>query len=575
MEVQLSKTAQEALDRDCPVLVLGGPGSGKTTLSLLKAQEMIPALEPGQEILFLSFSRAAVRQVEIRCRDILRSDERRQIAVRTYHAFAMDILRAHGRMLTGSVPRIVYPGEENLAKAAFDGDWGAEAERLARDDGRFTFGQFAAAAAQLVAGSASIASLLANKYPVIILDEFQDTDDAQWALVKALSTRSKTVFMADPDQRIFDYDARVDPERLNHLRTHLSPAEFDLSGENHRSPDAGILQYANAVLTNRPLPETKDVITRAYWPNAFDSTVHAGVVWMLGSLRKAGVAHPSVVVLARTNALVGKLSTVLGQEHNFNGQTIKPVEHDVLWDADLTAAAALVVASILEWPGCPKETALGQTFDRIADYFDAKNAASASNAARQTSERYRTAADRARRGETQRLASAKGLTASYDNGLVLQGDPARDWLHARDLLAAGNDLSDLLANAKFVRLFRATDEIGSRLASAWDLRGSYGRAIDLVRRALEAGRLQSDQRDPRGCVLMTIHKAKGKEFDGVLLVEGQYQGSFFRDTDTEAQRAASRRLLRVGITRARHQVAIIRPRGAPDLVTPASSSFSN
>ncbi len=88
-------------------------------------------------------------------------------------------------------------------------------------------------------------------------------------------------------------------------------------------------------------------------------------------------------------------------------------------------------------------------------------------------------------------------------------------------------MSDLLANAKFVRLFRATDEIGSRLASAWDLHGSYGRATDLVRRALEASMLQSDQRDPRGCVLMTIHKAKGKEFDGVLLVEGQYRGSFF------------------------------------------------
>lgn len=562
MEVQLSSTAQGALDHECPVLVLGGPGSGKTTLSLLKAQAMLPTLQPGQEILFISFSRAAVRQVEIRCRDILRSEERRQIVVRTYHAFAMDILRAHGRLLTGHAPRIIYPGDENLSKAVFEGDWGAETERLARDEGRYVFGQFAAAAAQLVAGSAAVASLLANKYPVIILDEFQDTDDAQWALVKALSARSETVFMADPDQRIFDYDARVDPERLNHLRAHLRPAEFDLSGENHRSPDAGILQYANAVLTNQPLPDTKDVITRAYWANAFDGTVHAGVVWMLGSLRKAGIAHPSVVVLARTNALVGKLSTILGQEHNFNGQTIKPIEHDVLWDADLTAAAALVVASILEWPSRPKDDALGQTFDRIADYFDAKNAANASNVARKTSERYRTAAERARRGETQRLTSAKALTASYDSDLVLQGDPARDWLHARDLLAAGNDLSDLLANAKFVRLFRATDEIGSRLASAWDLRGSYGRAIDLVRRALEAGRLQSDQRDPRGCVLMTIHKAKGKEFDGVLLVEGQYQGSFFRETDTDAQRAASRRLLRVGITRARHQVAIIRPRGA-------------
>ena len=70
MEVQLSETAQGALDHDCPVLVLGGPGSGKTTLSLLKAQAMLPVLLPGQEILFLSFSRAAVRQVEIRCRDI-------------------------------------------------------------------------------------------------------------------------------------------------------------------------------------------------------------------------------------------------------------------------------------------------------------------------------------------------------------------------------------------------------------------------------------------------------------------------------------------------------------------------
>ena len=80
--------------------------------------------------------------------------------------------------------------------------------------------------------------------------------------------------------------------------------------------------------------------------------------------------------------------------------------------------------------------------------------------------------------------------------------------------------------------------------------------------------LQSDQRDPRGCVLMTIHKAKGKEFDGVLLVEGQYRGSFFRDQETEAQRAAARRLLFVGITRARHQVVIVRPLGASALFTP-------
>lgn len=567
MQLELSETASAALGHECPVLVLGGPGSGKTTLSLLKAKGLIPDLAPGQEILFLSFSRAAVRQVEMRCRDMLSSAERRVIAVRTYHAFAMDVLRTHGRLLTGSAPRIVYPGEESLARVAFEGDWAAETERLAIEEGRYVFGQFAAGAGELVTGSVAIATLIAHKYPVIILDEFQDTDDAQWELVKALSVQSKTVVLADPDQRIFDYDDRVDPERLDHLRAHIRPAEYDLTGENHRSPDAGILQYANAVLMNRPLPATGDVLQRFYWANAFDSTVHANVVWMFSILRKAGIAQPSVAVLARTNSIVGKLSVTLSQTHAFNGQTLRPVGHDVLWDADLTAAAALVVASILEWPGRTKQEGLSLTFDRIADYFDAKNAASPSNAASQTSQRYRTAADRARTEQPPRLASAKILTAAFETGLTLRGDPVEDWRAARDLLSSGKDLADLLANARFVRLFRATDEIGSRLADAWDQRGSYGRATDLIRRALEAGKLQSDQRGPKGCVLMTIHKAKGKEFDGVVLVEGQYQGNFFREGETDSQQAATRRLLRVGITRARHRVVMIRPNGALPLVS--------
>ena len=73
---------------------------------------------------------------------------------------------------------------------------------------------------------------------------------------------------------------------------------------------------------------------------------------------------------------------------------------------------------------------------------------------------------------------------------------------------------------------------------------------------------------------MSIHKAKGKEFDGVLLVEGQYQGTFFYDTDTETQRAASRRLLRAGITRARRQVVIVRPQGVLAYVASAGASVS-
>lgn len=572
MEVQLSDAARSALNSRCPVLVLGGPGSGKTTLSLLKAQSMLPSLGPGQEILFISFSRAAVRQVELRCKDILRSEERRQITVRTYHSFALDVLRTHGRLLTGSAPRIIFPGEESLKKAASKGDWGAETTRLASEEGRYVFSHFAEAAARLISNSISVASLVADKYPVIILDEFQDTDDAQWALVKALSTRSKTVFLADPDQRIFDYDERVDPERLNQLQDHLNPAEYDLTGENHRSPDAGILQYANAVLNNRPLPDVKDVVTHLYWAKEFDRALHARIVWLFSQLRQAGVDNPSVVVLARTNPMVRQISAILSQKHTYNNVALNPVDHDVLWDAELTAAAALVVASILEWPGQSMGVAIGETCDRISQYFEARNAANPSKAAQDASVKYRAAAERARTGEKPKLNSTKALTAAFEGGFALRGDPAGDWVQARDLLGGGKDLSSLLSDAKFVRLFRATDEIGSRLAAAWDRQGNYGSAIDLVRSALDAGKLQADHREPRGCILMTVHKAKGKEFDGVVLVEGQFQGTFFRDTDSAAERAAARRLLRVGITRARHRVVVLRPQGAIPLVDQQQTS---
>ena len=223
VNVELSDTAKRALEDQGPVLVLGGPGSGKTTLSLLKAQRLVPDLEPGQEILFLSFSRAAVRQVEIRCKGILSRVERQQIAVRTYHAFAMDILRAHGRLLTGRPPRIIYPGEEALARASHDGPWDDEAVRLAAEDGRYVFSQFAACAAEILTRSTAVAALVASKFPIVILDEFQDTDNAQWELVQQLSVRSRLIVLADPDQRIFDYDTNVDPKRLDHLRASLKP----------------------------------------------------------------------------------------------------------------------------------------------------------------------------------------------------------------------------------------------------------------------------------------------------------------------------------------------------------------
>jgi DNA helicase-2/ATP-dependent DNA helicase PcrA len=68
--------------------------------------------------------------------------------------------------------------------------------------------------------------------------------------------------------------------------------------------------------------------------------------------------------------------------------------------------------------------------------------------------------------------------------------------------------------------------------------------------------------EPSGVNLMTLHKSKGKEFDGVVLVEGAYRSKFFDDVRESPPYDASRRLLRVGITRARRRAVLVRPRGA-------------
>ena len=64
MTLIICKERQKILDEVGHILVTGGPGSGKTTIAIKKATERIEyGLLPGQSVLFLSFSRAAVARI--------------------------------------------------------------------------------------------------------------------------------------------------------------------------------------------------------------------------------------------------------------------------------------------------------------------------------------------------------------------------------------------------------------------------------------------------------------------------------------------------------------------------------
>ena len=559
MQATLTQKHKDIIASSGPLLVTGGPGSGKTTLALLKAQANCARLEPGQEILFLSFSRSAVRQIMKRGRDVLNANERKLIRVKTYRLFCLETLIPHGRLLYGHKVTFLYPAQEKLQQAAFRGDWNAGRTRLAQEKGLFAFEYLATATAELFERSSAIRNLFADKYPFVIADEFQDTDDDQWRLIQVFLQTMDVVCLADPEQRIYECRTGVEPARIAKFKDGFHPREFDLGTDNHRNPEGAILRFARAVLDNEPppLPNARSrIILTPYAPHDFASTVHAGALWTKRELLNQGTVDPNLAVLCRTNALVTKVSEFISRSHTRKGKVLPPVEHDALVDTELTVAAAQVMGSILEWPAKEHQAAVHDTVRWISQYYRFQNAIAASATASDATQKYARAADAMAHGRSPRPQAVKDLTKLVQKELALSGTFRHHWRQARQIL---EDIPQLAPLVRSVSQIRNTDFLEEDLAKRWLEKGSYRGAPELIERSFRK-RWDEDQ-DARGCVLMTIRKAKGKEFDGVVLVEGlSGTGSAFFD---QPPTDANRRLLFVGITRARSLVTIIRPEGAP------------
>ena len=196
-------------------------------------------------------------------------EQKRRIDVETYHSFFWRILKAHGYLV--GLPRrldILTPSGEAIAlsdirtgfaaaskltdaeKAAKKVAETAERVRLACEAGRICFDLFAPYVGDILHGSARIRTLLAAMYPVIVFDEFQDTNAEQWRVVQALGEFSTLLALADPEQRIYDFIG-ADPERLNHFRAAFTPTAVDLSTDNHRSAGTDIGIFGNDLLSGR------------------------------------------------------------------------------------------------------------------------------------------------------------------------------------------------------------------------------------------------------------------------------------------------------------------------------------
>ena len=282
-----------------PLLVLAGPGSGKTMLLTLRIANIIQK-SPDEKfrVLGLTFTVKASNEMQDRVTGYLGKDNHR-VHIRTFHSFCTDLLRQHGShmglkpdfavitddkdrmaILRDVITRIesegyyigdpeqmlqqidiifthaisisdlpayfidANPNEINRLKAAFS----AYLEVL-KADNQLDFGSMLYFARELLETKTRISRQVRTVYRYICVDEFQDTNIAQYKILRLIAStkQSNLLVVADDDQVIFQWNG-ADPKRLEALKNDYQPAIIQLP-DNYRCPQQ-IVELANRLIAH-------------------------------------------------------------------------------------------------------------------------------------------------------------------------------------------------------------------------------------------------------------------------------------------------------------------------------------
>lgn len=594
--VNLTSAQEDVLAAEGHQLVVGGPGSGKTTVSILKAAKIAREnLKPGQRVLFLSFARATVSRV-FEAIDEERSvtmEEKRRIEVDTYHAFFWRILKAHGYLV--GFPRrmtILTPPNEAIALSAIRGGFKAtsklsdeekaqkaalevaERMRLATEEGKVCFDLFAERVATLLHGAAKVRGLVSTMYPFIILDEFQDTSADQWRAVKAIGKSSTLIALADPEQRIFDFIG-ADPNRLSHFKEAFNPSEHDLAGDNHRSKGTDIATFGNHILTGKFRDEPYQGVEFEWFasnPNQAFASLVAQVLKGRQRLLALGRRDWTLAVLVPTKRMARLVSDNLRAPFG----NVAPITHTAAVDMEGPILAAEVVAFLLQQRS--HSTCFDEFVEVLCNFFEGRGGATPTKSDLEEAARLKSALEKwngclANGKATPGNSVLKATFAVHQTAstIALTGRPDADWAAVRDVLEAGacKRLMEVAQESRNVRLLERGAQLRQSLSQDWRDTGGYKNALAITRQSFVQDHFATAHKPESGIVVMNMHKAKGKQFDEVIIFEGwpkRFKGEIVGNPDrivggnvNSGAMTPARQNFRVSVTRAKLRTTIMTP----------------
>ena len=459
------------------VLVLAGPGSGKTRVLVHRIAYLIRARrEDPRGILALAYNRHAAVEIRQRLRSLI-GDDSRGVMVFTCHALAM-----------------------RLVGASFSG----QAERLAEEDFNARIKQILRDATDLLRGEGlepeeaeeSRARLLAG-FRWILVDEYQDIASDEYELISALAGRTSSdadarlslFAVGDDDQNIYAFNG----SSVRFIRSfeHDYNAQPTFLTDNYRST-GHIITAANTVIASaqhrmkasHPIRTNRD---RGKDPAGGRWDTHDPVA--RGKVQILPTADNSAISQAQT--AVAELQRLSGLVPDWEWSTCAVIARQ--W------SYLEPVRAVCERAGIPVQMAN----EGDLSVWPLR--------------------------ETQALV---GWVRGHGPGLIRNTD-LREWLN-RQPSSPWNEM-----------LLEAVEGHNA------DTEGAEVSAVSFVEWLAEWAR--DARRRQRGLLLLTAHRAKGLEFDHVVVLDGRW-GHIGQNEDPDAPR----RLYYVAMTRARRTLALAR-----------------
>lgn len=597
----LNAAQQEAvLAVEGPILVVAGAGSGKTRVlthriaHLIEAYDIFPS-----SIMAITFTNKAANEMKNRIESLV-GPVTSQMWVGTFHAICVRILRRDGHHIGYSSDFVIYDtaDQKALIKSCFKAlnldekqtpiqsfqykISGAKNDMLSpeqyetlfskdfrerdfiklykmyqdrlKQNQALDFDDLLIKAIELLKSTPDVLKYYQNKFRFIHVDEYQDTNKAQYTLVRLLCAQHKNIFVVgDGDQSIYKWRG-ADIRNIQEFEADFPGAKIVKLEQNYRS-SKNILDMANGVIKNNPRRRDKTLWTDAdegdkiRYYQAYDEKDEARFV--IGQIKRlckdSGYKRTDFAILYRTNAQ----SRVLEEVLNIEAIPYKVVGGLKFYERkeikDVIGYLKLMVnpfddVSFLRVINEPKRSIGDKTIERLNGYAQ-DHALCLLEACAHVDE----------------IEGIGGKTAEA----IKQFYELIKSLGARlDTEFASNIFDELIERTQIIAAYEKerNDDADGRIDNIYELKTvieEFEKREDVsgLRDFLAEASLKSDQDNisdqEDGVLLMTLHASKGLEFPVVFLV-GLEENLFpsYRAQDDDEELEEERRLCYVGITRA-------------------------